>query len=160
MASLARSLATMASQRRLQPRHFLSRHLIPLCRLQMSLRQIQPRPIRGQRFRLHLAQRIARARSRQMPLLRLPQVKAPQRTHRLQVGLKNTVVITSLQSLSHPSLDVRIAQRTNLLGHYSSKSSIIIAERKFPNTKLPQASVYKTMSGMAFMTSKTNRCLK
>jgi hypothetical protein len=160
MASLARSLATMASQRRPQPCHFLSRHLIPLCRLQISLRQIQRRPIRGQPFRPHLAQRIARARSRQMPLLRLPQVKAPQRTHRLQVGLKNTVVITSPQSLSHPSLDVRIAQRKNLLGHYSSKSSIIMAERKFPNTRSPPDLSAQNKSGMAFVTSKTNRYLK
>jgi hypothetical protein len=160
MASLARSLATMASPSSPQPRHFPSPYLIPLCRLQISRRQIQPRPIRGQLFRLHLAQRIAQARSRRMALLLLPQVKALQRTHHLQVWLKNRVVVMSPQSLLHPSLDVRIAQRMNLLGHYSSKSSIIIAGRKFPNTRLPQGSVYKTYVGDGIVTSKTNRCLK
>jgi hypothetical protein len=147
MASLARPLATIASQSWPQPRHFFSRHLIRLCRLQMSFRQIQPHPSHGQPIQPHPAQRIARARSRRMPLLRLPPVKALHRTHHVQMGLKNTVVITSPQSLSHPSLDVRIAQRTNILGHYSSKSSIIIAQRKFPNARLPHAPVCKNRVG-------------
>jgi hypothetical protein len=128
MASLARSLATMVSQRWPQPRHFLLRHLILPCQLQILLQQIQLRPIRGQRFRLRLAQRIVRARSRQMLPLLLSQVKALQRTQHLRMGLKTIVSIMSPQALSHLSLVVHIAQRANLLGHYSSKSSIIIDE--------------------------------
>lgn len=137
MASLARSLATMASQRRPQPRQVLSRHLKLLCRLHMSLRQTQPRPIRGRCFRLPLAHPIARARPRPMPLLLLPRVKTLQRMQHLQAGLKDIVSSTS-QSLSHPSLDVRPSPRSNVLGHYSSKSSTVTAKSMFNTTKLLQ----------------------
>jgi hypothetical protein len=112
-------MAMMAPHWRPQPRQYLSYHMTQMS-IQMSLPTTQPRPILGQPSQLQLPQQTTPVLRQSLSHLLDPKVKAMQLTERLQQGCKT--MMTMSKKLSHPSFDVPIAQRRNLLWVNSSKS--------------------------------------
>ena len=111
-------MAMMAPHWRPQPRQYLSYHMTQMS-IQMSLPTTQSRPILGQPSQHQLPQQTTPVLRRSLSHLLGPRVKAMQLTERLQEGCKT--MMTMSKKLSHPSFDVPIAQRRNLLWVSSSK---------------------------------------
>jgi hypothetical protein len=91
--------------------------------IQMSLPTTQPRPILGQPSQHQLPQQTTPVLRQSLSHLLDPRVKAMQLTERLQQGCKT--MMTMSKKLSHPSFNVPIAQRRNLLWVSSSKYSFM-----------------------------------
>jgi hypothetical protein len=117
-------MAMMASHWRPQPHQFLSYHMTQMS-IQMPFPATQPRLILGQLSQLQPPQQTTPVLRQSLSHLLDPRVKAMQLTERLEQGSKT--MITMSKKLSHPSFDVPIAQRRNLLWVSSSKYPVMFS---------------------------------
>lgn len=113
-------MAIMASHWRPQPHQLLSYHMTQMS-IQMPLPATQPRLILGQLSQLQPPQQTTPVLRQSLSHLLDPRVKAMQLTECLQQGCKT--MMTMSKKLSHPSFDVPIAQRRNLLWVSSTGTS-------------------------------------
>lgn len=125
MESLARYLATMASQRWPMPLQILSQHMTPLFKIQVSHQPCPQYPVQCRSFQLLPPEPATRVPPCQGSLLQDLRAKALQHMLRLKMEKALTRSLPNLH-LSYPSSDARIVQRREPLGQCSTSTSKLI----------------------------------